>query len=183
MLPHKIKITMTHLYRNYSEYITKFVQKGGVIEAAPNCSPAQVSSSSIGFVIDPVGEVEVLGSYDKFFAHEYVSCGFFSPQKSIPNLNLQAICETVGKSLYSQGVFGFASLDIISFPDSSAKKPEKKENGAGRIFWAVDLNCYMTNYVASTLFFDFLMKGKIDTVSGCYTIPKPSIGNKPIFLA
>jgi hypothetical protein len=175
ILPMKIKITMPHLYRNYQEYITKFVQKGGVIEAAPNCSPSQISSSSVGFVIDPVGEVEVLGSYDKFFAHEYVACGYFSPQKSIPNLNLQALCETIGKALFEQGVFGYASIDIISFPDPATKKQDKKDSPSNRIFWAVDLNCYMTTYVASTLFFDFLMRGELDAVSGHYTIPRPAI--------
>jgi len=173
ILPLKIKITMPHLYRNYQEYINKFVQKGGVIEAAPNCLPSQISSSSVGFMIDPIGDVEVLGSYDKFFAHEYVACGYFFPQKSIPNLNLQTICETIGKALYSQGVFGYASLDIISFPDPSSKNKDKNDQNANRIFWAVDLNCYMTTYVSSTLFFDFLMRGQLDKVGGTYTIPKP----------
>jgi len=151
----------------------KFVQKGGVIEAAPSCLPSQVSSSSVGFVVDPVGEVEVLGSYDKFFANEYVACGYFFPQKSIPNLNLQALCETVGKAMFAQGVFGYATLDIISFPDPAMAKQAKNEKNINRIFWAVDLNCYMTTNIASTLFFDFLMRGNMDKVSGIYTIPKP----------
>ena len=145
----KIKINMPHLYQTYNEYITKFIQKGGVIEAAPSCPVSQVASSSIGFVIDPTGEVEFLGSYDKFFSHEYTSCGYFFPQKSIPNLNLQAICQTMGKALYNKGVFGYACLDIISFPDHpNSRKPtetsDKEANHTGnnnRVFWAVDLNC------------------------------------------
>jgi len=175
VLPLKIKIAMPHLHRNYSEYIRKFVQKGGVIEAAPNCMPSQVSSSCIGFKIDPTGEIEVLGSYDKCFSHEYVTCGYFFPQKAVPNLNLYTICQTIGKALYDQGVFGYASLDIISFSDPTNKSHDDSNSG-NKLFWAVDLNCYMTSYVASTMFFEFLMGGQLDQYSGVYTIPKQISG-------
>jgi len=177
----KIKINMPHLYQTYNEYITKFIQKGGVIEAAPSCPVSQVASSSIGFVIDPTGEVEFLGSYDKFFSHEYTSCGYFFPQKSVPSLNLQSICQTLAKTMFEQGVFGYACLDIISFPDALSRKTTEisdkgSNNTTNRVFWAVDLNCYMTTQVASTLFFDFLMQGKLDGTSGFYSIPKPVLG-------
>jgi len=58
----------------------------------------------------------------------------------------------------------------VTFPDSSIKLTGKSTNE--RLFWAVDLNCFMTNFTGATLFFDFLMNGRVDPVSGIYTIKK-----------
>lgn len=163
---------MPHVYRNYKEYISNFITKGGIIEASPNCPPSQISSTSICFSIDPVGDIKVLGSYDKFFQFDYITAGCFFPQRSVPNINLTAICETVGKTLYKKNVFGYISIDLITFPDPSLN-PTDEDARQNRLFWAVDLNCYLTSYHASVFFFDFLMNGDLDTVSGAYSIQKP----------
>ena len=57
VLPKKIKIAQPSLYRNYEMYITQFCKVGGVIEAAPLCSAAQVSSPSVSFMIEPDGHL------------------------------------------------------------------------------------------------------------------------------
>jgi len=58
----------------------QFCQVGGVIEAAPLCNPKAVSSPSISFFIEPDGNIQVTGSYDKFASTEYVNAGCFFPQ-------------------------------------------------------------------------------------------------------
>jgi len=38
-LPKKVKMAMPSLYRSWDDYFERFCQVGGVIEAAPLCSP------------------------------------------------------------------------------------------------------------------------------------------------
>ena len=57
----------------------KFCKVGGVIEAAPLCSSSKVSGPSISFLIEPDGFIGILGSFDKFYAVEYVNAGCFFP--------------------------------------------------------------------------------------------------------
>lgn len=51
----------------------------------------------------------------------------------------------------------------MSFPDPTSPK-------AHPLFWAIDLNCSLTDYAAASFFFDFLMEGNIDQLTGRYTI-------------
>lgn len=39
---------------------------GGVIEAAPSCLSVNIGSPSIAFLIEPNGNIEVVGSFDRF---------------------------------------------------------------------------------------------------------------------
>jgi hypothetical protein len=57
VLPKKAKIAQPTLYRTWESYIAQFSKVGGVIEAAPLCSPQQVSSPSISFLIEPDGTI------------------------------------------------------------------------------------------------------------------------------
>ena len=171
MLPHKMRIAMTSVYKNYSAFVKAFIQKGGIIEACPNYPHSQINSAAVDLFIDPLGEVKVVGSYDKFFAQDFVTAGYFFPQKSIKNMNLSILCSTVGQALHKKGVFGYCSIDLIVFPESQVSKLTKGQK-ADKIFWAIDLKCYMTNEAALTGFFDFLMNGKMDPISGRYTISK-----------
>jgi hypothetical protein len=68
--------------------MAQFCKVGGVIEAAPLCQPQLVQSPSISFFIEPNGRIDVIGSYDKFAATDYVNAGCFFPQKSLPAMNL-----------------------------------------------------------------------------------------------
>ena len=47
-----------------------------------------MASPSIAMLIEPSGEVALVGSFDKFAAKEFVSGGCFFPQQSLPNMNL-----------------------------------------------------------------------------------------------
>lgn len=73
------------------------------------------------------------------------------------------ICKSIGDILYEKGVIGHITVDLVSFPDPTSPS-------AHPLFWAIDLNCNMTDYAASAYFFDFLMEGKLDQLTGKYTI-------------
>lgn len=70
---------MPSLYKNWSEYMAAYCRVGGIIEAAPTCLSHQMASPSISFLIEPDGVVQVIGSYDKFSAKQYVNAGCFFP--------------------------------------------------------------------------------------------------------
>lgn len=154
---------MPLLFKSWAEYMTSFCRVGGIIEAAPTCMSHQMASPSIAFLIEPDGQVQVVGSMDRFTARAYVNAGCFFPQQSLPNMNMMTICKSIGDILYEKGVIGHVTVDLVSFPDPTSPS-------AHPLFWAVDLNCNLTDYVASCLFFDFLMEGKLDQLTGKYTI-------------
>lgn len=162
-LPKKAVIPMKPLYQGWSEYLQAFCRVGGVIEAVPTCLSNQMSSPSIAFIVEPDGEVQLLGSVDRFSAKEYINSGCFFPQQSLPNMNMQTICNSIGEVLYDKGVIGHITLDLVSFPDPTSPKSHP-------LFWAIDLNCHMTDYAAACFFFDFLMEGQLDPLTGKYTI-------------
>lgn len=78
-------------------------------------------------------------------------------------MNMMTICKSIGDILYEKGVIGHVTVDLVSFPDPTSPS-------AHPLFWAVDLNCNMTDYAASCFFFDFLMEGRLDQLTGKYTI-------------
>ena len=154
---------MKSLFHSWAEYIEAFCRVGGVIEAVPTCLSNQMASPSISFIVEPDGDVQLIGSVDRFAAKEYINSGCFYPQQSLPNMNMQTICNSIGEVLYDKGVIGHVTLDLVSFPDPTSPNSHP-------LFWAVDLNCHMTDYAASCYFFDFLMEGEIDPFTGKYTI-------------
>lgn len=109
-----------------------------------------MQSPSISFLIEPDGLIQIIGSMDRFSATQYVNAGCFYPQLSLPNMNLMTICKSIGDILFEKGVFGHITVDLVSFPDPTSPK-------AHPLFWAIDLNCHMTDYASSCYFFDFLM--------------------------
>lgn len=78
-------------------------------------------------------------------------------------MNMRTLCDSVGQVLYDKGVIGHVTIDLVSFPDPTSPTSHP-------LFWAVDLNCQMTDYSAACYFFDFLMEGTLDQYTGKYTI-------------
>ena len=152
ILPKKVKIAMPSLFKTFDSYMEKFCKHGGVIEAAPLCPASKVSSPSIAFMIEPDGEIEIIGSYDKFYATEYVNAGCFFPQTSLPAMNLHTLCESVANVLYEKGMIGHVTIDLVSFPNPS-------DPNAHPLFWAVDINNELSENAAISSFFDILMEG------------------------
>lgn len=48
------------------------------------CPSNMLASPSIAFFIEPDGNIELIGSFDKFAAKEYINAGCFFPQTSLP---------------------------------------------------------------------------------------------------
>jgi len=67
--------------------------------------------------------------------------------------------KSIGDVLFEKGVFGHVTVDLISFPDPN-------NNAAHPLFYAVDINCFMTDYAASVYNFDMLMEGRMDKFTG-----------------
>ena len=65
-------------------------------------------------------------------------------------MNMMTICKSIGDILYEKGVMGHVTVDLVSFPDPTSPT-------AHPLFWAVDLNCNLTDYASACFFFDFLM--------------------------
>lgn len=85
------------------------------------------------------------------------------PEKSLPDINLNSISQVLGHTLYEKGVFGYITVDLISFPD-----PFSAKGSNNVLFWALGLDCYLNHFTSGYFYFDFLMKGKIDPVNGKY---------------
>jgi hypothetical protein len=122
-----------------------------------------IASPSVAFLIEPSGDIELIGSCDKFAAKEYINAGCFFPQQSLPNMNMRTLCNSIGAVLFEKGVIGHVTVDLVSFPDPTAPNSHP-------LFWAIDLNCHMTDYASACYFFDFLMEGQLDQFTGKYTI-------------
>lgn len=75
----KAKIAMPTLYRTWDEFMNEFCKNGGIIEAVPFCPHNLVASPSISFFIEPDGSINVVGSFDRFSATEYINAGCFFP--------------------------------------------------------------------------------------------------------
>mmetsp|Transcript_32961 Transcript_32961/g.24269 ORF Transcript_32961/g.24269 Transcript_32961/m.24269 type:complete len:82 (+) Transcript_32961:1524-1769(+) len=76
-----------------------------------------MGSPSICFLIEPNGEVQLVGSVDKFSAREFVNAGAFFPQQSLPNMNMMTISKSIAEVLFEKGVIGHVTVDLVSFPD------------------------------------------------------------------
>ena len=91
-----------------------------MIEAATNCQTNFIASPSVAFLIEPSGDVKLIGSFDKFAACEYVNAGCFFPLQSLPNMNMRTLCKSIGGALYDKGIIGHITIDLVSFPDPTA---------------------------------------------------------------
>ena len=78
-------------------------------------------------------------------------------------MNMMTICKSIGDVLYDKGVIGHVTLDLVAFPDPTSPNSHPR-------FWAIDLNCNLTDYASACFFFDFLMEGKLDQITGKYEI-------------
>lgn len=138
------------------------------------CPTNTLASPSIAFFIEPDGNIELIGSFDRFAAKEYINSGCFFPQTSLPQMNLMTISKAVGSILFEKGVIGHVTIDLVSFPDPSTliQNPDQTQKGPPPhpLFWAVDINCGLSDYATVCLFFDILMEGRLDPQTGDYSI-------------
>jgi hypothetical protein len=162
-LPKKVKIAMPAIYPNWKEYLKEFTRVGGVIEACPSAPFNRMQGVKVCFSIYPDGEVKLVGAFDKLESRKYVTSGYLFPQTSLPNMNLQMLAESIGSVLIEKEIIGHISVDLVAFPDETGKSSHP-------LFWAVDLDCTLSDSASVMTFFDFLMEGHLDLVTGFYSL-------------
>ena len=113
---------MPSLFKDWHAYFERYCKVGGVIEAVPMCPPGHIGKPSVSFFIEPHGNIEFKGSYDKFEATKYVNAGMFYPQTNIAPEKVFDTAMRVGKLLYSKGVMGHVTIDFVSFVDAQNKR-------------------------------------------------------------
>ena len=128
----------------------------------------------MSFCIYPDGNIVLIGAYDKLESRKFVSGGFLFPQTSLPNMNLQMLAISIGNVLYQKDVIGNISVDLVAFPDETGKSGHP-------LFWAVDLDCCVSDSAAVMSFFDFLMEGTLDPVTGFYHLNSAEEEKNPRF--
>lgn len=69
----------------------------------------------------------------------------------------------MGNALYDKKVMGHVTVDLVSFPNTDDPKSHP-------FFWAIDINCELTDNAAVTMFFDILMEGQLNQQTGEYAI-------------
>jgi len=52
-------------------------------------------------------------------------------------------------------VLGHVTIDLVSFPNT-------EDPTSHPFFWAIDINCELTDFAAVMMFFDILMEGKLN---------------------
>jgi IQ domain-containing protein H len=166
-LPKKVKIAMGAIYTSWKEYLKEFTRVGGVIEASPAATATKIQGVKVCFTIEPDGTITLVGAFDKVESRKYVTSGFMFPQSSLPNMNLQMLAASIGNVLYEKEVIGSVSVDLVSFPDETGRSGHP-------LFWAVDLDCACLDVSSVMTFFDFLMEGSLDPVTGFYQLLTPN---------
>ena len=164
LLSKKVVIAMPTLYKSWKEYIAAYCKHGGIIEAMPAASH-EVNSPSVSFLIEPDGNIIIQGTYDRFNGRELINAGCLFPQTSLIDINHQALCSAVGKPLYDKGIFGYVTVDLISFN----YRPQESNNP---LFWGIGISCFLSNYTTYMHFFDFLLNGTLNLITGHYELMK-----------
>lgn len=165
-IPKKVKIAQPSLFPNWESYLERFCNTGGVIEAVPLCSPNQISQPSISFFVEPSGESTLVGTFDRIEATQYVNGGCFFPASSLPQMNISAFINSIGSIMYEKGIIGHVTVDLVTFPN-----PQDPQGHP--LFWAVDLSAQYTDNAVACLFFDILMEGQLDQLTGEYEVDCP----------
>ena len=65
--------------------------------------------------------------------------------------------------MYDKGIIGHMAIDLVVFPNPMDERGPP-------LFWAIDLNCQLTDYAAACFMFDILMEGELDEETGDYQV-------------
>ena len=89
MLPKKVKICASYLYKTWDEFFKAYLENRGIIEPCPTYNPANITGSPcIPIFIEPSGNIEHMPTYDKINLSYFRNIGAISPQASfIDNKN------------------------------------------------------------------------------------------------
>jgi len=76
-----------NLYTNFKAFLKLFCENQGIIESCPTNSLSGITGSpAISMFVEPDGNVELIGTYDKINLNFFRNIAALAPQSSIPNL-------------------------------------------------------------------------------------------------
>ncbi|CAD8177263.1 unnamed protein product [Paramecium pentaurelia] len=155
----KLHYAFPHLYGGYHEFIMCIVNRGGIIEGSPLSRLSQIHSISYNFKVEPDGDVSILGSYEKIKTNDIQTIASFSPQ-SFLKINQEIVCNQIAQKLYSKGLIGYFTIDTIGYQLDNNKQG----------FQVIGLDCFLNQYSSASIYFDFLMRGKLNISTGNYYV-------------
>ncbi|CAD8179992.1 unnamed protein product [Paramecium octaurelia] len=155
----KLHYAFPHLYGGYHEFIMSIANRGGIIEGSPLSRLSQIHSISYNFKVEPTGEISILGSYEKIKTNEIQTIASLSPQ-SFLKINQEVLCHQIAQKLYGKGLIGYFTIDTIGY--------QLENNKQG--FQVIGLDCFLNQYSSASIYFDFLMRGRLDVSTGSYYV-------------
>ena len=141
-----VKIAYPTIYPTWNEYLKEYTKQKGIIESCPTFDLSGIMGSpSLPILIEPSGKIKVLPTYDKINVEFFKNIGCISPQKSLLDVDMNAIGEKIGTFLYGQNIIGYVTIEFITFHD-----------GKKILYWGIDLKYGLTDHITSLQYCYFL---------------------------
>jgi len=65
-------------------------------------------SVGINFFISPTGQIKIYSTFEKVVSHDFSPYGFETPQKCLPELDVESLVLKIGKRIYEMhDIFGY----------------------------------------------------------------------------
>eukprot|EP01135_Chromosphaera_perkinsii_P006589 Nk52_evm14s553 gene=Nk52_evmTU14s553 len=152
-----VKIVNEEVYPTWSSYFESFLESSGIIEAEP--PSANSTCCSIDMLIEPSRSFKLICATDQILKEKLVPWGSSFPQSSLPIETIHEIVNSVGQSCYSRGIFGYVSVDVVTFIDSQTDE---------QTYWAVDFKIGYSDNISNLNLLSFITNGSYDTASGYF---------------
>ena len=159
-------------YRHWTDFATDVNRFGAVVEAQVEQIQGFFRSN---IFIEPSGVVHVTSTQDRIPSsgglknHEFFGSSF--PQSKVPHAACQGMSLTIGNVLAKRRVFGYLTLDFLSYleqpPPGLTKNNEQQQPPLTRIM-ALDIKPYLTDSAIGFVLFSFLVGGQYFTRTGKY---------------
>jgi hypothetical protein len=164
-LHERLQIAAPSVYRNYTEFMGRFIKKGGIIEAHPPCLKEQLATVAVTFELDPDGEHRILTAYEKINGQPFrpVACAF--PQRILAPTQAGSVVRQLCDSFKLRRMFGVFTVDFLV----------EKESGRS---WVLGIDPYLNDFAASFHLFDLLMAGSFLPESQLYLVEDSSQGEE-----
>ncbi len=155
---------------DYTEYISKLAEVGGVVEE--RITAEEVRSPSVQLRITPLGDVELLSTHDQILGgpngQTFLGSRFPADAGYVVEISRQA--RAVGRLLAERGVLGRFAIDFVT-----ARRPGGKWES-----YAIEINLRKGGTTHPFLTLQFLTDGMYDPDTGHFVAPG---GNEKFYVA
>lgn len=122
----------TVLYPQWKDFLTDFLQRGGLIEGIPPSD--SITPVAVDVLIDPTGQTKVLCTQDQvsivrpvgytvalqICSERYKVWGSSTPQASVPHCQLMEVVDKVATACKARGILGHLTIDFLTFIDPAS---------------------------------------------------------------